>query len=69
MERKTLSVSGMSCTGCEEAVEEALTDLDGVSRVEADHEGDAVEVVVEDGVADDDVVTAIEQAGYEVAGA
>jgi copper chaperone len=69
MERKTLSVSGMSCTGCEEAVKEALTDLDGVSRVEADHEGDAVEVVVEDGVADDDVVTAIEQAGYEVAGA
>lgn len=67
MGRKTLSVTGMSCTGCEQNVEEALTKLGGVNRVEADHEGDAVEVVVEDAVADDDIRDAIEQAGYDVA--
>ena len=66
MERDTISVSGMSCNGCEQNVENALQKLDGVNRVEADHGGDTVEVVVDD-VADDDVHAAIEQAGYDVA--
>lgn len=40
--------------------------LDGVTRVEADHEADTVEVVVDNDVADDDIHAAIEQAGYDV---
>lgn len=67
MKRETLSVTGMSCTGCEQNVENALKNIDGVTRVEADHEGDTVEIVVEDDTADDDLYTAIEQAGYDVA--
>ncbi|MFB6176331.1 MAG: heavy-metal-associated domain-containing protein [Halobaculum sp.] len=66
MERQTVSVSGMSCDGCERNVETALRNLDGVSRVEADHETDTVDVVREDRVSDDDVTAAIEQAGYDV---
>jgi copper chaperone len=66
MERKTISVTGMSCNGCEQNVESALQKLDGVTRVEGDHEADTVEVVVDDDVADDDVHAAIEQAGYDV---
>ncbi len=56
----------MSCSGCEQNVESALQTIDGVNRVEADHEGDTVEVVVDDGVVDDDIHAAIEQAGYDV---
>ena len=67
MERKTLSVTGMSCNGCEQNVENALQGLDGVSRVEADHEADTVNVVVDDAVTDDDLTAAIEGAGYDVA--
>ena len=67
MKRETLSVTGMSCTGCEQNVENALKNIDGVTRVEADREGDTVEIVVEDDTADDDLHTAIEQAGYDVA--
>ena len=67
MERKTLSVTGMSCNGCEQNVENALQGLDGVSRVEADHEADTVNVVVDDAVTDNDLTTAIEGAGYDVA--
>ena len=67
MERDTISVSGMSCNGCEQNVENVLQKLDGVNRVEADHGGDTVKVVVDDDVADDDVHAAIEQAGYDVA--
>jgi len=66
MGRETLSVSSMFCTSCEQNVETALQNLDGVTRVEADHEGDTVEVVTEDGVADDDIRAAIEDAGYDV---
>jgi copper chaperone len=57
----------MSCNGCEQNVENALTTLDGVTRVDADHEGDTVEVVADEDVADDDLRAAIERAGYDVA--
>ena len=66
MERKTFPVTGMSCNGCEQNVETALRNLDGVNRVEADHEADTVDVVLEDEVSDDKVNAAIEQAGYDV---
>lgn len=67
MKRETIAVTGMSCTGCEQNVESALTKLEGVSRVEADHEGETVEVVVDENVSTEDVHAAIEQAGYDVA--
>lgn len=67
MKRETISVTGMSCNGCEQNVENALQTIAGVTRVDADHEGDTVEVVVEDGVADEDIVAAIEDAGYDAA--
>lgn len=66
MKRETVSISGMSCTGCEGNVESALQKVDGVNRVEADHDGGTVEVVVDDDVTDDDIHAAIEQAGYDV---
>jgi copper chaperone len=67
MKRETISVSGMSCNGCEQNVENALQNLDGVNRVEADHEGETVEVVANDDVSDDELTAAIRDAGYEVA--
>ncbi|MFC4986802.1 heavy-metal-associated domain-containing protein [Saliphagus infecundisoli] len=42
MERKTISVTGMSCNGCEQNVENALQTAEGVTRVDADHDGDTV---------------------------
>lgn len=67
MERKTLSVTGMSCSGCEENVTNALEKLEGVRRVEADHEGETVEVVASDDVSDEEIETTIERAGYDIA--
>lgn len=66
MERRTLTVTGMSCSGCEQNVENALRTLDGVSRAEADHESDAVEVVVGGDTSSGDIATAIRDAGYDV---
>lgn len=66
MPRKTVPVTGMSCGGCEQNVEDALASLDGVTDVNADHDGDTVEVVTENGVAETDIHAAIEDAGYDV---
>lgn len=67
MERKSISVTGMSCNGCEQNVENTLQTIEGVSRVDADHGTNTVELVAEDDVAEDDIEAAIENAGYDVA--
>ncbi|NHN48752.1 heavy-metal-associated domain-containing protein [Halostella sp. JP-L12] len=64
-ESRTIDVTGMSCNGCEQNVEDALEALDGVRSAEANHEGGTVEVVADD-VSDDDLANAVRDAGYEV---
>ena len=64
----TLNVEGMSCTHCKAAVEEELSRLEGVERSNADFETGIVEVRYdEDKVTTDDLRSAVEEAGYEVA--
>lgn len=61
---KTYTVTGMSCSGCEQNVENALTDLDGVDAVTADNDTDTVTI---DGDFDENTALhAIEDAGYSV---
>ncbi|MFB6120202.1 MAG: heavy-metal-associated domain-containing protein [Halobacteriaceae archaeon] len=59
----TLSVQGMSCDGCEEIVEDALEEVSGVEEAEADHEADTASV--EGDANPDDLVEAVDFAGYE----
>lgn len=59
---RNLYVDGMSCGGCETAVTDALRDVDGVERAEADHE--TGRVTIEGGADDADLRTAVEEAGY-----
>ena len=66
MARETLSVEGMACSSCEEAVESAVAALDGAESVEADNATDTVEI--EGSVDSDDATEAIESAGYTVLG-
>jgi len=57
----------MACDGCERTVEQSLEAVDGVRRVEADHETETVDAVVEEDVGDDELGSAVRDAGYEVA--
>jgi copper chaperone len=60
---RTLTIDGMGCDGCEDIVENALTDLDGVEDASADHEDGTATV---EGDADsDDLLEAVEFAGYD----
>jgi copper chaperone len=62
---QTITVEGMSCGGCEQTVEEALMDVPGVESATADHESNSV--TVEGEAAVDDLVAAVEDAGYDAA--
>jgi len=64
---QTIPVSGMSCDGCEQAVETNLKSLDGVSDADADHEAGAVDVTLDGDVSDDELHSAVADAGYEAA--
>ena len=57
-------VHGMTCDGCEAAVEDALSDLPGVVSVDADSDADVV--TIEGAAERDEVAAAVEAAGYEM---
>jgi copper chaperone len=59
-------VPEMSCQHCQSAIESSLAGVAGVDAVDVDLS--ALEVTVTGTASDDEVRTAIEEAGYEVAG-
>lgn len=65
MDQYELTVDGMSCTGCEENVTNAVKRIDGVHRVEADHQTGEVEITADEGT-EQEVKQAIHDAGYDV---
>jgi copper chaperone len=62
----TYTVSGMSCAHCKAAVEEEVGRVPGVHSVTADFESKLV-VVRGDGLEDETLRAAIDEAGYEAA--
>lgn len=65
MEEYKLTVEGMSCSGCEERVQDAVSGVEGVHRVTADRETNTVEITAEDDT-EDAVRNAIYSAGYDI---
>ncbi|AHG02913.1 heavy metal transporter [Halobacterium sp. DL1] len=60
---ETITVEGMTCGHCEQTVEEALSDVDGVTSADADRESDSATV---EGTSDTDtLVAAVDDAGYD----
>jgi copper chaperone len=58
----------MSCAHCKSAIEDALQNVSGVEKVEADPDSKVVEVAYdEDRVEEKKIQAAIEDAGYTVA--
>ncbi|WP_123536059.1 heavy-metal-associated domain-containing protein [Halosimplex salinum] len=60
---RQITVTGMSCEGCEQSVEDALEGVSGVEDATADRESETATV---EGDADEAaLVQAVEDAGYE----
>jgi copper chaperone len=64
-EQKTYTVTGMTCGHCEMSVREEVAEVPGVSGVEVSH-ADGRLVVTGEGVSDEAVRAAVEEAGYAV---
>ncbi|HXN06883.1 MAG TPA: copper ion binding protein [Nitrospiria bacterium] len=70
METRVMNVKGMTCQHCVKSVKEALSPMAGVKSVDVALEKGKVTVVFDPGVAGEaGFKKAIEEAGYEVAGA
>ena len=68
MEQLTLTVTGMTCGGCENAVRRVVSAIDGVNSVSASHQDSRVTVEYDSTRADRAAIArAIENAGYSVA--
>jgi len=67
MEHLELRVNGMTCTGCEQRIERALAQVDGVVRSNADQRAAQVRIVFDPARTSAEAVQArIKHAGYEV---
>lgn len=67
MEQLELHVTGMTCTACEQRIQRALGQIDGVIRSAADHRAAQVDVVFDPKKTSAEAVQSrIKQAGYEV---
>lgn len=64
---RTLHVTGMTCDGCEAAIQDAVGKLPGVVAVEANHETSKTTVVYDTAaVSEQSIADAIEELGYSV---
>lgn len=64
-----IKISGMSCSGCANTVEQALTNLEGIEQAAVDHQKGTTTVSYQTGdVSVDDFKRAVEDAGYSFEG-
>jgi copper chaperone len=68
MSESTYTVTGMTCGHCVASVTEEISEIDGVTDVAVDLPTGAVTVTSNKPVHSADVRTAVEEAGYQLAG-
>ncbi|MDE0330891.1 MAG: heavy-metal-associated domain-containing protein [Nitrospinae bacterium] len=67
MAKMEIVVGGMSCEMCQSAVQEVLSDVEGVTEAAVDLEGGRATVVFDEGVTNLDALrAAVEDAGFDV---
>jgi copper ion binding protein len=69
MSTTEIKVLGMTCDHCVNSVTEELTAISGVTGVDVVLESGKVTIQSDSELSHEDVVAAIEEAGYEVVGA
>ena len=66
MKETIIKVEGMVCNGCENRVQNALKNIDGVEKVVADHTTGTVTVIAKNEVEESAIKEKIEDIGFEV---
>lgn len=65
MEHHKISISGMSCTGCEKILQRAVSALDAVKSVQADYQKNEMQVDFVPPCSLEQIYAAVREAGYE----
>jgi len=63
---KTFNVKGMHCEGCENRVQKVLSEIPGVSNVQADHSEGKVQLETTEEVPTKNILNKIKSLGYKV---
>ena len=63
---KVIKVEGMACNACENRVQNALKEMNGVQEVKADHEKAIVTVKGNENMNIEEICSRIEDLGYDV---
>ncbi len=66
--KKKVLIEGMSCGHCVNHVKEALSELNGVTNVDVDLDGKYAILEATGEVKDEEINTAVSEAGYKVVG-
>lgn len=66
MNETTIKITGMSCSGCENRVQNALKTLDDIEEVEADHTTGIVKVTTKNEVPENAIKAKLTDLGFEV---
>ena len=66
MKETIIKVKGMVCGGCENRVQNALSTIDGIEKVVADHDKGIVTVTSKEEITKDIMTKKIENIGFEV---
>ena len=66
MEETIIKVKGMVCEGCENRVKNALSQIEGVNDVEANHETGIVKVNSSNRITEEKIKETITDIGFEV---
>ena len=66
MKETLLKVKGMVCNGCENRIKNALENMEGLTKVVADHISGIVTVTANNDVSEDKMKEKIEDIGFEV---
>ncbi|MGI6778192.1 MAG: heavy-metal-associated domain-containing protein [Acetivibrionales bacterium] len=67
MTRKVF-IEGMSCEHCARRVEQALKEVSGIKSVKVNLKDNYAEIESENGLDNEDIKAAVDEAGYEVTG-
>ncbi len=71
MKELELNVSGMHCSGCENRIKNAISDIRGIKEVKANHETGKVSVISKKDIDDEmlkDIKNRIERMDFKVEG-
>lgn len=66
MKEINLKVEGMMCTGCENRIQNAVKNMNGIKSVKADHTTGTVKIEAEDGIEESKIKEKIENIGFDV---